>query len=143
MLQVLWPPSPLHKSSGEELDNALIMRLVAPSFRMLLLGEAALSKYALNELLSTVDPGFLQANVVQIVGEVGKAFPSPLSSVLQLAHPSLVVISPSALNAKLRKADQTSTITPALFAGASWQVIQTAQGDTIEISSSGSGWNLD
>ncbi|HEX6478156.1 MAG TPA: hypothetical protein VF043_04870, partial [Ktedonobacteraceae bacterium] len=109
---------------------------------MLLLGAAALSKYALNELLSTPDPGFLQANVVQIAGEVGKAFPGPLSSVLQLAHPSTVVISPPVLNAKQRKAGQTSIITPAPFAGASWQVIQTAQADTVEISSTGSGWNL-
>ena len=142
MLQVLWPPSPLHKSSNEELDNALILRLVAPGFSMLLLGAAALSKYALNDLLFTPDPGFLQANVVQIVGEVGKAFPGALSSVLQLAHPSLVVISPAALSAKLRKAGRTSTTIPTPFAGASWQVIQTAQADTIEISSSGSGWNL-
>jgi beta-lactamase superfamily II metal-dependent hydrolase len=142
MLQALWPPSPLHKSSNEELDNTLILRLVAPGFRMLFLGAAAWSKYDLNELLSTNDPGFLQANVVQIVGEVGKAFPGPLRSVLQLTHPSYLVISPAALNAKQRKAGQTSIITPVPFAGSSWQVIQTAQGNTTEISSSGSGWNL-
>jgi competence protein ComEC len=142
LLQVLWPPSPLHKSSAEELDNALVMRLVAPGFRMLLLGAAALSKYALNELLSTLDPSFLQANVVQVVGEVGKTFPGPLSSVLQLARPTALIITPSELNAKQRKAGQTSIIAPAPFVGASWQVIQTAQVGTIEISSSDSGWNF-
>ena len=109
---------------------------------MLLLGVAALSTYTLNGLLSTLDPSFLQANVVQVVGEVGKAFPGPLSSVLQLAHPSLMVITPASLNAKQRKAGQSSVIAPAPFAGAPWQVIQTAQAGTIEISSSGSGWNL-
>src|SRR6266704_2382121 len=33
MLQVLWPSSPLHKSSNEERDNALVVRLVAPGVR--------------------------------------------------------------------------------------------------------------
>ena len=142
LLQVLWPPSPLHKSSDEELDNALVMRLIAPGFRMLLLGAAALSKYALNEIVSTVDPGYLQANVVQIVGEAGKAFPAPLGSVLSLAHPSRLVITPAMLSAALRKAGQSTVITPTPFAGTSWQVVQTAQVGTVVISSSGSGWTL-
>lgn len=145
LLQVLWPPSPLHKSSDEELDNALVMRLVTPGFRMLLLGAAALSKYALNEIVSTLDPSSLQANVVQVVGEVGKAFPEPLSSILQLAHPSWLVITPAMLSAKLRKAKQSPVIRPTPFAGASWQVVQTAQmapTKTVEISSNASGWNL-
>ncbi len=73
-LQVLWPPSLLHKGSNEELDNALVVRLVAPHFKMLFLGAAALSKYALSGLLSTIEPGYLQADVVQVVGEAGKAF---------------------------------------------------------------------
>ncbi|HJT58941.1 MAG TPA: ComEC/Rec2 family competence protein [Ktedonobacteraceae bacterium] len=142
LLQVLWPPSPLHKSSDEELDNTLVMRLVAPGFRMLLLGAAALSKYALNEIVSTVDPSYLQANVVQIMGEAGKAFPAPLGSVLSLAHPSRLVITPAMLSATLRKAGQSTIITPTPFAGASWQVVQTAQVGTVVISSSGSGWTL-
>ncbi len=142
LLQVLWPPSPLHKSSDEELDNALVMRLVAPGFRMLLLGVAALSKYALNGLMSTLDPSFLQANVVQVVGEGGKTFPTALNTILQLARPSYVVITPAMLSAKLRKAGQNSVITPAPFAGNAWHVIQTAQLDNIEISSSGNGWNF-
>ncbi|HZU67089.1 MAG TPA: ComEC/Rec2 family competence protein [Ktedonobacteraceae bacterium] len=142
LLQVLWPPSPLHKSSDEALDNGLVMRLVAPGFRMLLLGVAALSKYALNGLASTLDPSFLQANVVQIVGEAGKTFPAALSNILQLAHPSLLVITPAMLSAKLRKAGQSSVISPAPFAGAPWRVIQTAQLDHVEITSSSNGWNL-
>src|SRR5260221_13593077 len=108
-LQVLWPPSPLHKGSDEELDNTLVVRLVAPHFKMLFLGAAALSKYALSGLLSTIEPGYLQADVVQVVGEAGKAFPTELSSVLQIAHPSLLIITPAALSPKLRKAGVTST----------------------------------
>src|SRR6266849_8304671 len=100
MLQVLWPPSPLHKGSSEELDNTLIMRLVAPHFSMLLLGSAALSKYALNGLLTTIDPGFLKANIVQVVGEVGKTFPTELTNILQLASPSVLLITPAALRSE-------------------------------------------
>jgi hypothetical protein len=139
---VLWPPSPLHKGSDEELDNALVMRLVAPHFKMLFLGAAALSKYALNGLLSTIEPGYLQADVVQVVGEAGKAFPTELSSVLQIAHPSLLMITPATLSPKLRKAGVTSTILPAQYVDAPLQVIQTAQSGTMEISSSISGWNV-
>ena len=142
LLQVLWPPSLLHKGSNEELDNALIVRLVDPHFRMLLLGAAALSTYALNGLLSTIDPSYLRADVVQVVGEVGKDFPKELSNVLQVAHPSLIVITPAALGPKLRKAGVTSTILPPQFVNESWQVLQTAQEGTIEISSSTNGWNI-
>ncbi len=141
-LQVLWPPSPLHKGSNEELDNALVVRLAAPHFNMLFLGAAALSKYALNGILSEINPGYLRADVVQVVGELGKAFPTELSNVLQRAHPSLLMITPTALSPKLRKAGVTSTILPPQFVGASWQVIQTAQAGTMEIDSSISGWNV-
>ena len=141
-LQVLWPPSPLHKGSSEELDNALIMRLLDPHFSMLLLGSAALSKYALSGLLTTIDHSYLQANIVQVVGEVGKAFPIELSTVLQLASPSLLLITPAALSSKQSKAGTTSTILPPQFVNRSWQVIQTAQIGTTGISSSSSGWNV-
>jgi competence protein ComEC len=141
-LQVLWPPSPLHQGTDEELDNALIMRLVAPHFSMLLLGVTALSNYALSGLLTTIDHNYLQADVVQVVGEVGKTFPAELNAVLQLAHPSLIMITPAALSPKLRKTSTASTILPPQFVDGSWQVIQTAQTGTMEISSSISGWNV-
>jgi len=141
-LQVLWPPSPLHNGANEELDNALIMRLIAPHFNMLLLGSSALSKYALSGLLTTVDHSYLQANIVQVVGEVGKTFPAELSTVLQFASPSLLLITPAALSSKLSKAGTTSTILPPQFVNQSWQVIQTAQVGTTGISSSASGWNV-
>ena len=55
MVQVLWPPTPLHKSSNEEADNGLILRIVAPGVRILLLGASILSNYALAGLLASVD----------------------------------------------------------------------------------------
>ena len=141
-IQVLWPPKALHKGINEELDNALIVRLVAPHFSMLLLGSAALSKFALSGLLTTIDPGFLKANIVQVVGEVGKAFPVELAPILQLASPSVLLVTPAALSPKLSKLATTSTILPSqLFVG-SWQIIQTAQAGSTTISSITSGWNI-
>jgi beta-lactamase superfamily II metal-dependent hydrolase len=142
LLQVLWPPSPLHKGTDEELNNALVIRLVAPHFNMLFLGAAALSKYALNGLLTTIDHSFFQADVVQVVGEVGKAFSEELTTLLQLAHPSSIMITPAELSSKLRKASTTSTALLPQFVEGPWQVIQTAQAGTMEISSSMSGWNI-
>jgi hypothetical protein len=109
---------------------------------MLLLGSAALSSYALSGLLTTIDPGFLKANIVQVVGEVGKAFPVELAHILQLASPSALLITPSALSSKLSKLATTSTILPSQFVLGSWQVIQTAQEGSTTISSSTSGWNI-
>src|SRR6266566_5378236 len=145
MLQVLWPSPPLHKSSNEERDNALVVRLVAPGVRMLLLGDAAGSKFALNGLLTGIDQSYLQGNIVQITSEVGKDFPTELSAVLQAAHPSQLVITPGALSAKQRKAGvPTSIVLPPWLApgGTVGQVIQTAHVGAIEVDASGSGWNI-
>ncbi len=109
---------------------------------MLLLGAAALSKYALSGLLTTIEPAYLHADVVQVVGEVGKDFPIELSNILQIAHPSLIIITPAALSPKLRKAGITSTVLPPQFVNGSWQVIQTARMGTMEISSSITGWTV-
>ncbi len=141
MLQILSPPSILHKGTTEVLDNTLIMRLVAPGLRMLLLGAAALSKYALNELSADIAPDFLQANVVQIVGEAGKGFPTELDTVLQKVHPSFLVITHSALSPRQRKSGK---IPPIILPSdqAAWQVMQTAQVGTMEVSSDASRWSL-
>lgn len=109
---------------------------------MLLLGVTALSNYALRGLLTTIDQNYFQADVVQVVGEAGKTFPAELNAVLQLAHPSLIMITPAALSSKLRKTSAASTILPPQFVAGSWQVIQTAQAGTVEISSSVGGWNI-
>ncbi|HXX77628.1 MAG TPA: ComEC/Rec2 family competence protein, partial [Ktedonobacteraceae bacterium] len=140
-IQVLWPHT-LHKGTSEEYDNALILRLVTPSFNMLLLGTAALSSYALSGLLSTIDPAYLKANIVQIVGEVSKSFPLELTHVLALASPSLLVITPSALSSKQNKSSSTSTLLPSQIITGPWQVIQTAQAGSITINSSAIGWNV-
>jgi len=143
-LQVFWPPSPLHKGSNEELDNGLVVRLMAPGLRMLLLGATALSKHALTDMLADIDSSYLKADIVQVVAEVGKAFPAELSTILQVAKPSLVVITPAALSAKQRKATKTSPITSLsqLFPGASYQIVQTAQVGTLKIYTSNQRWAM-
>ncbi|MBA2287857.1 MAG: hypothetical protein H0W02_20470, partial [Ktedonobacteraceae bacterium] len=143
-LQVLWPVSPLHKSSSEEHDNTLVMRLVAPGLRLLLLGTAVMSRYALAGLLTAIAPDYLQADVVQIVGETGKSFPAELNAVLQAAHPALLVITPAALSARQRQAHLPSTIalTQQLRDSVTDQVVQTSQTGTLEITSNNHAWNL-
>jgi len=143
-LQVFWPSSPLHKGSNEELDNGLVVRLMAPGMRMLLLGATALSKYALTGMLANIDNSYLKADIVQVMAEVGKAFPAELSTILQVAKPSLVVITPPALSAKQRKAGRTSLITSLsqLFPGASYQIVQTAQVGTLKIYTSNQRWAM-
>jgi ComEC/Rec2-related protein len=144
MLQALWPLSPLHKGSNEERDNALALRLVAPGVRMLLLGDTAESKFALAGLVAGIDQRYLQGDIVQITGEVGKDFPTELGSVLQAAHPSQLVITPGELTTKQRKAGVTPIVPPSalVFGGSSMQVIQTAQVGAIEVDASDTGWNI-
>ena len=141
-LQVFWPPSPLHKGSTENQDNGLIVRLLAPGLRMLLLDSAALSKYALSGLLTTINPGYLSADIVQMTGEASKSFPKELPAVLQAIHPSLLIISPAALSAKLRKAGASTILTSLQTINGSWQITQTAQTGTIEIASNGQNWTI-
>src|SRR5947209_2076455 len=143
-LQVFWPSSPLHKGSNEELDNGLVVRLMAPGLRMLLLGATALSKHALTGMLADIDSSYLKADIVQVVAEVGKAFPAELSTILQVTKPSLVVITPSALSTKQRKAGRTSLITSLsqLFPGTSYQIVQTAQVGTLKIYTSNQRWAM-
>src|SRR5579884_3740330 len=140
--QVFWPSSPLHKGSAEELDNGLIVRLLAPGIRILLVGAAALSKHALEGLETTLDHHYLQANVVQIMGEVNKAFPAVLSDVLRLAHPTLLVITPAAITGKLHKTVHSTLVQAPQVPGASWQVLQTAQTGSFDIISRDNNWNI-
>ena len=144
MLQVLWPLSPLHKGSNEERDNALALRLVAPGVHMLLLGDTAESKFALAGLLTGIDQRYLQDDIVQITGQVGKDFPAELGAVLQAAHPSQLVITPGELTPKQRKAGVTPIVPPSglVFGESSMQVIQTAQVGAIEVDASATGWNI-
>ena len=141
-IQVFWPTSPLHKGSEENVDNGLIVRLLAPGLRMLLLGATALSKYALAGVLASVGHSYLTADVAQVIGDAGKAFPAELPAVLQAVHPSLLIISPAALSAKLRKTGATSVLASLQSISGTWQIAQTAQVGTIEISSNAGGWTM-
>ncbi|MEO8954472.1 MAG: ComEC/Rec2 family competence protein [Ktedonobacteraceae bacterium] len=142
-LQIFSPPSPLHKGSDEELDNGLLFRLSTPNFKMLFIGATAMSKYALTELLSTIAPSYLQADIVQVVAEAGKDFPAALGTILQEVKPSYVVITPAGLSAKQRKAGTSPIITlPSVLTQLKAQVEQTAQVGTLEISDDSSGWNV-
>jgi competence protein ComEC len=143
-LQVFWPQAQLHSGSDAEIDNGLIVRLVAPGLSMLLLGAASMSKYALEGLLSAISPTYLQADIVQLMAENGKVFPSQLSDVITAVHPSLLIVSPWALSGKQRKAGVSTTLTtlPSPLNNPLWQVIQTAQTGTIEVDDNGQSWEI-
>ena len=144
-LQVFWPRLLLHKGSNEEIDNGLVVRLITPGLHILFLGATAMSKYALAGLLSDIAPRYLQADVVQVVAQVGKGFPADLSAVLQIVKPSLILITPGALSPKQRKQAASSVIDPLpaiLSAGTTWQIEQTAQAGTIEIDCSNQRWGI-
>jgi hypothetical protein len=88
---------------------------------------------------------YLQAEIVQIVGEVDKPFLTELGTVLQQAHPSWLVITPASLTAKQRKTVGISTIIQSvspLLAVGNWQVVQTAQQGTIEIDADNGEWSM-
>ncbi len=148
-LQILWPGLHLHKGASEIRDNGLVVRLVTAHMSMLLLGATAQSKYALAGLVATLPLNYLRASIVQVIGEVDKQFPAELTEVLRQAQPSLLVITPGVLSAKMRKSGATSIITlpPALLLNTGFvphmQVIQTAQAGTTEISNTTSGWGID
>ena len=142
-LQILWPTSPLHKSSDEERDNGLIFRLNAPHLKILFLGAAAMSKYALTNLASSIAPSDLQADIIQVVAEAGKPFPTGLGTIVQTAHPSYVIISPGGLSAKQRKAGLSPIIVlPPLLTQLRAEVEQTAQVGALAISDDGLQWNV-
>src|SRR5579863_4702260 len=142
-IQVFWPTSPLHKSSDEERDNGLIVRLLTPNVRMLLLGVTAASNYALEGLLTSIAPVYLQADIVQVVAQTDKNFSSSLLPVLQAAHAKLLIITPASLSAKQRKAGANSVIAvPPELSATVTQVVQTAQVGTLELQSSANGWSI-
>ena len=139
-LQVLWPTSPLHKGSNEVRDNGLILRLVTPGLRLLLLGASAQSTYALSGLLNTIDTTYLQAEVVQMIEEIGIPFPKELDNVLQRANPTRLLMTPAAPSKK----QKTGTPPTSLLQKRAWQSIptlRTAQG-TVQISSNQLTWSV-
>ncbi|WP_052888140.1 ComEC/Rec2 family competence protein [Thermogemmatispora carboxidivorans] len=92
-LEVLWPPSPLHRGGDEARNNALVLRLVVPGLRLLLLGEAAQSSYALSGLLTAARSSSAgQVDVVLAALTAGLRPPPAFSRLLGLLHPSLLVV---------------------------------------------------
>jgi competence protein ComEC len=143
-LQILWPPSLLHKGSNEVLDNSMVIRLVMPGLHILLLGVAAQSSYALQGLITELDAEYLRAEVVQIVGGAGKAVPTELGTVLQQTDAKYLVVTPAALSSRQSKLGQQSPpALPALVTGETWQTIATAQIGTVEIECEQNSWTID
>lgn len=141
--QVLWPPPQLHKSSNEESDNALIVRMLAPGLRILFLNAAALSEYALKMLLTTLPPDYLHAEIVQLAGEENKVLPRSLSALLSLVHPSLLLItSTPARKNKNSPSSASSGTTLSTLAPHPWNVLQTKNVGSLEINSTAQGWDL-
>lgn len=145
-LHVLWPGT-LHKSSNEQYDNSLVLLLVTPTLRLLLLGDASYSRYALEGLLTTHNSNLEHIGIVQIVGKIEKTFPSELSQLLQLAQPSTVIVTPDALSSQQKKLAGVSTVLPLpllapLSLSTTVQIAQIAQVGSITLSNSGTGWNL-
>jgi competence protein ComEC len=143
-LQVLWPGVRLHKGNNEVRDNTLVLRLLTPDIQILLLGTAAQSRYALTGLLTSLDSNYLQASIVQIVGGINRPFPAELQAVISKAAPNLLVVTPAELSVKQRKEQLTSVMAatnlPFTQQGG-WQMMQTAQVGTIEISDGNEGWS--
>jgi len=144
VLQILWPLSLLHKGSNEVLDNSMVIRLVLPGLHILLLGAAAQSSYALLGLTTELDADYLRAEIVQIVGETGKAVPAELGTVLQQTHAKYLVVTPAALSSRQRKPGQQSPSTlPAPIAEGTWQAIAMAQVGTVEVVCEQNSWTID
>lgn len=148
-LQILWPQAQLHKGTDEIRDNSLVIRLVTPYGNVLLLGATSQSKYALAGLLASLPLNYLQASLVEMIGEVDKQFPGELTEVLRRTQLSMLVVTPGLLSAKLRKSGKLSTITllpsllPSMGDVSSVRIIQTAQMGTIELASSNGIWSID
>ena len=141
IFQVLWPPTHLHKSSNETRDNALILRLLAPNLRLLLLNSTALSDYALQMFSLNIAPTIMQAEVVQLTSEAGKAFPAALANVLTLAHPSLILLTTEPVKQRKSLVQAMPTTSPTL-PGGSWEVLHGEQTGPLELQSSEHGWSV-
>ncbi|HEY0754452.1 MAG TPA: ComEC/Rec2 family competence protein [Ktedonobacteraceae bacterium] len=140
--QVLWPPTPLHKSSNETHDNALVLRLLAPGLRLLLLNSAALSSYALRELANSVAPGYIQAEIVQATGETGKTFPAELSSVLNLSQPSLLLLTTAPFRQHKGTTRSSPKNAPPSPLTGPWAVVRDEQTGPWELFSDKYGWSI-
>jgi hypothetical protein len=133
----------LHAGSTEVLDNGLIARLSAPGIHMLLLGATAQSRYALRGIIQNRATNDLQAEIVQIAGGVDQLAMPELADILQAAHPSLLVVSPSTTR-RTRSSNQGATKSIqtllASYSLANIRTIQTAQTGEFTITATIHGW---
>ncbi|GCE25505.1 hypothetical protein KDA_09890 [Dictyobacter alpinus] len=140
-LQILWPTTQLH-ISNETRDNTLITRLNMSGLRILFLGAAAQSPYALTQLTTYTAKSALQANIIQIVGDPGKTLSSALITLLQKVQPTLLIITPPASQ---RQSQTTSTKSqpihlPPLLS--TTHILSIQQQGNIEITGNQAGWHL-
>jgi ComEC/Rec2-related protein len=141
-IQVLWPQNRLHTGSNEVRDNGLVLRLVMPGVRLLLLGSSIQSNYALTNLLTSVDGNMLKADIVQVLGEMNTQVPAALTTVLQQAQPSLVVITPPTQRKSSRSANDTAGSTLSSALASIPQTAQTAQLGTLELQTDNNSWTM-
>ncbi|GCF11086.1 ComEC/Rec2 family competence protein [Dictyobacter arantiisoli] len=138
-IQIIWPTTPLHAGSNEIRDNTLVFRLITPGLRLLLLGEAAQSHYAVTSLQDPVNNPVLQADVIQIM-QGTQPFQNDLQTILTQLHPSLLIITPSASGQKKGVPASTHDVQimfPTLH------VANMAQTGDVTISSDTHGWYTD
>lgn len=140
--QVLWPLNPLHESSNETRDNALVLRLFAPGLSMLLLNSAAESAYALQTLASGTVSRVLLAQIVQVTGEQGNIFPSSLAPVLQIAHPSLLLTILTPRRGMRGSATTGNATAASAVPTGSWEILHGERMSSLEIQSNIQGWSF-
>ena len=110
-----------------------------PGSRLLLLGSSIESNYALSGLLDSADGNMLKADIVQVLGDMNTPVPATLTTIIQQAQPSLVVMTSPTQHKSSKSTNNTrSTLSSAL--GSVPQVLQTADAGTIEVHSNGNGW---
>lgn len=146
VLRVLSPPQglfPASEGSTTQSDD-LILRLETPGLRALLLGAA--DDYALDALAGASEP--LAADVVEVALPVGSALDlaGPLGTVLERAHPKVIVICPAPVSAKsAAKVAAGSDLwqldnDAATKLGAT--IYRTDRDGTISLSGDAAGWSL-
>jgi len=141
-LQVLWPKGDMHKGSNEVRDNALIIRLTTPGLRVLLLGSAAQSRYALVGLAEQLPSNTLPSEIVQIIGEKNKEPLPELKAILQKVQPAVVIVTPEELSAAQKKMPSSTDEMLQQFAFTGMQVIRTEQAGSVEVTSSSAEWTI-
>ncbi len=143
-IQILWPPSVLHAGSNNIRDNSLIFRLITPGLRLLFLGVAAQSNYALSGLQAQMMDNSQPDEIVQIVYGAGQPVTNNLQAIIKQVHPSLLVVTPPSTRSTKTSlsippnAIQT-TFSPILL---NMRIMPTVQTGDVDIVSNGHAWQV-